>query len=105
MKKSYMFVYMLQFHVLCDYFIHSFIHSGHFYSAPSNPLLLRGAPDYSTDTVSAMERLENLSDEVTEGRVMLGYKRNGLNEVDITPPLSCSLTVPVPSLEKGGGRH
>src|SRR6218665_4001339 len=45
-------------------FIHSFIHafnqsinqsinhSGRFYSAPSSPLLLRGAPDYSTDTVS-----------------------------------------------------
>src|SRR6218665_2025114 len=32
--------------------IHSFNHSGHFYSAPSSPLLLRGAPDYSTDTVS-----------------------------------------------------
>src|SRR6218665_4093815 len=32
-------------------FIHSFIHSGHFYSAPSSPLPLRGAPDYSTDTV------------------------------------------------------
>src|SRR6218665_2416238 len=31
---------------------YSFIHSGHFYSAPSSPLLLRGAPDYSTDTVS-----------------------------------------------------
>src|SRR6218665_927900 len=30
----------------------SFIHSGHFYSAPSSPLLLRGAPDYSADTVS-----------------------------------------------------
>ena len=30
----------------------SFIHSGHFYSAPSSPLLFRGAPDYSTDTVS-----------------------------------------------------
>src|SRR6218665_1714735 len=31
----------------------SFIHSfGHFYSAPSSPLLLRGAPDHSTDTVS-----------------------------------------------------
>src|SRR6218665_3852986 len=29
-----------------------FIHSGHFYSAPSSPLLLRGAPDYSTETVS-----------------------------------------------------
>ena len=32
--------------------IHSFIHSGHFYSAPSSPLLLRGTPDYSTATVS-----------------------------------------------------
>src|SRR6218665_1322598 len=32
--------------------IHSFIHSGHFYSAPSSPLPFRGAPDYSTDTVS-----------------------------------------------------
>src|SRR6218665_3155113 len=31
---------------------HSFIHFGHFYSAPSNPLLLRGVPDYNTDTVS-----------------------------------------------------
>src|SRR6218665_2730232 len=26
-------------------FIHSFIHSDHFYSASSSPLLLRGAPD------------------------------------------------------------
>src|SRR6218665_975540 len=33
-------------------FIHSSIHSGHFYSAPASPLPLRGAPDYSTDTVS-----------------------------------------------------
>src|SRR6218665_632483 len=32
--------------------IHSFIHSGHFYNATSSPLLLRGAPDYSKDTVS-----------------------------------------------------
>src|SRR6218665_567739 len=32
--------------------LYSFIHSGHFYSTPSSPLLLRGAPDYSTDTVS-----------------------------------------------------
>ena len=29
-----------------------FIHSGHFYSAPSSLLQLRGSPDYSTDTVS-----------------------------------------------------
>ena|SRR6218665_3867398 len=30
---------------------YSFILSGHFYSAPSSPLLLRGAADYRTDTV------------------------------------------------------
>jgi len=34
----------------------SFIHSGHFHSAPSSPLLLRGAPDYSKDTVSVSPR-------------------------------------------------
>src|SRR6218665_2266410 len=33
-------------------FVHSFIHSGHFYSVSSSSPLLRGAPDYSTDTVS-----------------------------------------------------
>src|SRR6218665_2852473 len=32
--------------------VHSFIHSDHFYNAPSSPLPLRGAPDYSMDTVS-----------------------------------------------------
>src|SRR6218665_1557484 len=36
----------------CLFSTDSFINSGHFYSAPSNTLLLRGAPDYSTDTVS-----------------------------------------------------
>ena len=30
---------------------HSVIHSGYFYSASSSPLLLRGTPDYSIDTV------------------------------------------------------
>ena len=37
------------FNLKCSKFIHSF---GHFYSAPSSPLLLRGAPDHSTDTIS-----------------------------------------------------
>ena len=32
----------------------SFIHSGYFYSASSGSLLLRGAPDYSIDTVSEL---------------------------------------------------
>src|SRR6218665_2700849 len=36
----------------CFFIFDEFIHSGHFYSAPSSPLLLRGAPDYSTDIVS-----------------------------------------------------
>ena len=31
-----------------------FIHSGNFYSAPSSPRLLRGAPDCSTDTVTEL---------------------------------------------------
>src|SRR6218665_958361 len=35
--------------LLTGYCLHSF---GHFYSAPSSPLLFKGAPDYSTDTVS-----------------------------------------------------
>src|SRR6218665_2342170 len=35
--------------------ITSFIHYGHFYSAPSNPLPLRGAPDCSTGTVSEFQ--------------------------------------------------
>jgi len=34
--------------------IHSFIHSGYFCSAFSSPLLLRGAPKYSIDTVSEL---------------------------------------------------
>src|SRR6218665_282905 len=42
---------------LCFSFSLSFIHFCHFYSAPSSPLLLRGAPDYSTDTVSVVGRL------------------------------------------------
>src|SRR6218665_1522614 len=41
----------------CNYpnahaFLNLFIHSGHFYSAPSSLVVLRGTPDYSTDTVS-----------------------------------------------------
>jgi len=35
---------------------YSFIHSGYFYSASSSPLLLRGAPDYSIDTVLELTR-------------------------------------------------
>ena len=35
----------------CVMLCHSFIHSGYFCSTSSSPLLLRGAPDYSIDTV------------------------------------------------------
>jgi len=34
----------------------SFIYSRYFYSVSSSPLLLRGAPNYSTDTVSELTR-------------------------------------------------
>src|SRR6218665_377547 len=34
----------------------SFIHSGHFYSAPSSLLLLRGAPAYSTYCIGVSRR-------------------------------------------------
>ena len=43
--------------VMLIHSFHSFIHSGNFYSAPSSPLPLRGAPDYSTDTVSEQLQL------------------------------------------------
>src|SRR6218665_1191632 len=42
--------------ILTAKFNNSFIHSGHFYSALSRPLLLRGAPDYSTDTCIGVSR-------------------------------------------------
>ena len=35
-----------------NYLFQIFIHFRHFYSVPSSPLPLRGAPDYNTDTVS-----------------------------------------------------
>src|SRR6218665_2582139 len=37
-------------------YIYVFIHSGHFYSAPSSPLPLRGALEYSTDTSIGVSR-------------------------------------------------
>src|SRR6218665_2883997 len=39
---------------------HSFIHSGYFYSTSSSPLLLRGTPNYSIDTVSELTRRSTL---------------------------------------------
>src|SRR6218665_4005336 len=49
---SYPRSYLTQFSSCYTSMYHSFIHSGQFYSAPSSSLPLRGAPDYSTDTVS-----------------------------------------------------
>src|SRR6218665_2401785 len=46
--------------------IHPFIHFGHFYSVPSSPLLLRGAPDYSTDTVSELHAEAHRQLQVTD---------------------------------------
>src|SRR6218665_2350069 len=44
---------LLMLYISCYFLLYySFIHFGHFYSAPSSPLLLIGALDYSTDTVS-----------------------------------------------------
>jgi len=52
--------HIIYLHFLCTLFIcvaiYSFIHSGYFYSASSSPLLLKGAPDYSIDTVSELTR-------------------------------------------------
>src|SRR6218665_2303681 len=46
---------------------HSFIHSGHFYSTSSSPLLLRGAHDYSTDTVSEFHAETHRQSSVSKG--------------------------------------
>jgi len=45
---------------------HSFIHSGYFYSASSSPLLFRGTPHYSTDTVLESTH-QALQETVSEG--------------------------------------
>src|SRR6218665_3205218 len=53
---SYRYNYCFHTKLICftvSHVYYSFIHSfSHFYSTPSSPLLLRGAPDYSMDTVS-----------------------------------------------------
>ena len=51
--KQHSFHVLSSFHLgKISFIIHSFIHSGHFYSATSSPLPLRDASDFSTDTVS-----------------------------------------------------
>ena len=51
-----MFIIQIAEYSLINLLINLFIHSGYFYSASSIPLLLRGAPDYSIDTVSELTR-------------------------------------------------
>ena len=41
--------------------------SGYFYSASSSPSLLRGAPNYSIDTVSGLTHAKALQAPVSEG--------------------------------------
>jgi len=48
---TYTYIHTHTYILIHTSIIHSFLY-GHFYSASSNPLLLRGALDYGTDTVS-----------------------------------------------------
>ena len=50
---------------------HSFTRSGYFYSASSSPLLLRGAPNYSIDTVSELTCLSATSELLAQGPYMV----------------------------------
>src|SRR6218665_1683354 len=69
--KSYsslgLFCIVLYIDIYIALLIHSFIHSGHFYSVPSSPLLLRGAPHYSTDTVSEFHAKAHRQLQVAQG--------------------------------------
>ena len=73
---------------------YSFIHSWYFYSASSSPLLLRGVPDYSIDTVSELTRRSATGncEWRTLQRSLRGW--NGIRTCDprvrrhLTPPLS-----------------
>src|SRR6218665_1318946 len=60
-----------------DRSIHSCIHSGYFYSVSSSPLLLRGVPNYSTDTVSELHA-EALQTTVSKGFAQGPYMAAGV---------------------------
>ena len=68
------------YHLLTLYSSHSFIHSGYIYSAFSSPLLLRGAPDHSNDTVPEFHAEASqaiVSEGLSQGRYMaagVGYE-------------------------------
>ena len=64
--------------------IHSFIHSGHFYSAPSSLQLLRGAPDYSTDTVSEFHAKVHMQLQVTTE--IVGVQQISQPVISAVPP-------------------
>src|SRR6218665_2333549 len=59
--------------------IHSFIHSGYFYSASSSPLPFRGAPDYSTDTVSEFHAEANRQLQVNDLPKVPTWRNNSNN--------------------------
>src|SRR6218665_1171907 len=66
-------------------YIHSFIHSGHFYSAPSSPLPLRGAPDYRTDTVSEFHAEAHRQLQVKDlPKVLLRFHDNSSTDISST---------------------
>src|SRR6218665_1561109 len=46
---------------------------GYFYSASSSPLLLRGIPDYSIDTVSELTRRSAAGKTTSEGLAQVPY--------------------------------
>ena len=65
----------LNSHSFTDSLIHSFIHSIYLYSASSSPLLLRGTPDYSFDTV--LELIRRSATGNCEWRTCPRYLRGG----------------------------
>src|SRR6218665_581244 len=89
----------LTVHTCCsNMYIQSFVLSGYYYNASSSPLLLRGAPDCSIDTVSELIR-EALQATASEGlakspyvAARVGFEPSTLRtkdaELTTEPPLS-----------------
>ena len=79
--------------------IHSFIHSGHFYSAPSSLLLHRGAPDYSTDTAHSTAEIVaeiinssfetgQIHPDLKKGKITPIFKQGDRENMSIHRPIS-----------------
>ena len=80
----------------------TFVHSGHLNSASSSPLLLRGAPDYSKDTVSefhAEAPQAIASERLAQGPYVAAragfepttLRSKGIEFTNAPPRLTCSL--------------